>query len=280
VITGSGASMLVDTLFDLATTREMLDGIAAVTERSPLRTLVNTHSDGDHYFGNELVAARDVEIVASEAAAALMTQHSVDELAALKRADGPLGEFARVAFGPFTFDGITSTGPTRTFSGELNIDVGGREVRLIQVGPAHTPGDVLVHVPDARLMFAGDILFIGGTPIIWAGPAERWIAACDLLLDLDLDVIVPGHGPVTDKAGVHQVRDYLRFVVTEATKRFEDGLDVRAAVASIDLGKYAEVPQFGRLAQNVANVYRSLNPDAPQPTPAEVLEQMARLEGY
>jgi glyoxylase-like metal-dependent hydrolase (beta-lactamase superfamily II) len=279
VITGSGASLLVDTLFDLATTADMLDGIADVTDRSPLRTLVNTHSDGDHYFGNQLVAERDVEIVASEAAAALMTQESVDELAALKRADGKLGDFARTVFGPFTFDGITSTGPTRTFSGELSIDVGGREVQLIQVGPAHTPGDVLVHVPDAKLMFAGDILFIGGTPIVWAGPTERWIAACDLLLDLDLDVIVPGHGPVTDKSGVHQVRDYLQFVLTEATKRFEEGLDIAAAIASIDLGKYASLPQFGRLAQNVANVYRSLDPDAPQPSTAELLEQMARLEG-
>ena len=166
VITGSGASMLVDTLFDLATTSEMLDGIAAITSRFPLRTLVNTHSDGDHYFGNQLLADRDVEIVASEAAATLMTQEAVDELAALKRADGQLGDFARAVFEPFNFQGITSTGPTRTFSGELSIDVGEREVRLIQVGPAHTSGDVLVHVPDAKLMFAGDILFIGGTPII------------------------------------------------------------------------------------------------------------------
>jgi cyclase len=102
VITGSGASMLVDTLFDLATTAEMLDGIAAITNRFPLQTLVNTHSDGDHYFGNQLLADRNVEIVASEAAAALMTQEAVDELAALKRADGKLGQFARAVLAPFT----------------------------------------------------------------------------------------------------------------------------------------------------------------------------------
>jgi cyclase len=280
VIIGSGESVLVDTLFDLATTGEMLDGIAGITNGFPLRTLVNTHSDGDHWFGNQLVADRDVEIVASEAAAAMMTQEAVDDLAALKRADGKLGEFARAVFESFNFEGITSTGPTRAFSGELSIDVGGREVRLIQVGPAHTPGDTFVHVPDAKLMFAGDILFIGGTPIVWAGPTERWIAACDLLLDLDLDVIVPGHGPVTDKSGVHEVRGYLCFILAEATKRFEDGLDIGAAIASIDLGKYASLPQFGRLAQNVASVYRSLDPDAPQPNTVEVLQYMATLEGF
>jgi hypothetical protein len=114
---------------------------------------------------------------------------------------------------------------------------------------------------------------------MWAGPAERWIAACDLLLDLDLDVIVPGQGPVTDRAGVHEVLDYLCFVVTEATKRFEDALEVGTAIASIDLGKYASLPQFGRLVQNVVNVYRSLDPDAPQPSTIEILKQMATLEG-
>jgi hypothetical protein len=103
VITGSGASLLVDTLFDLATTAEMLDGIAAITNRFPLQTLVNTHSDGDHYFDNQLLADRNVKIVASDAAAALMTQQTVDELAALKRADGKLGQFARAVLAPFTW---------------------------------------------------------------------------------------------------------------------------------------------------------------------------------
>lgn len=236
--------------------------------------------EGDHYFGNQVLADRNVEIVASEAAAALMTQQAVDELAAVKRADGKLGQFARAVLAPFTFEGITSTGPTRTFSGELSLDGGGRDVRLIQVGPAHTSGDTLIYVPDAKLMFAGDILFIGGTPIAWSGPTQRWIAACDLVLDLDLDVIVPGHGPVTDKSGVHEVRDHLRFIVTEATKRFEDALDVAAAIASMDRGGYASMPHSGRLVQNVLNVYQSLDPDAPHPSTAEVLQQIAALEGF
>jgi len=234
---------MVDTLFDLALTQEMLDGIAPVTEAHPLEVLVNTHSDGDHYFGNELLAARDVDIIASEAAAELMTQSAVDSLITTKKSDSIAGEFARSIFGPFTFEGITSTGPTRRFEGELSLDVGGREVQPIQVGPAHTAGDTLVYVPDAKTLYAGDILFVGGTPIVWAGPTERWIAACDLILDLDLDVIVPGHGPVTDKRGVHGVRDYLSFVIAEATKRFEDGLTVEQAVESIDLGHYARVCQ-------------------------------------
>lgn len=280
LITGGGTSLLIDTLFDLDLTREMLAGIAPVTDRHPLRALVNTRSDGDHVFGNELLAARDVEIVASAAAAALMTQEAVDALLAVQRLPGATGEFARHIFAPFTFEGITATGPTRTFSGELSLDVGGREVRLVQVGPAHTPGDTLVHVPDARLLYAGDILFVGGTPIAWAGPIDRWIAACDRILDMDLVRIVPGHGPVSGKDEVGAMREYLVFVEREARKRFEAGLTVDEAITSIDLGTYGELPEHGRLAQNVLNVYQQLDPAMPRPDRVLVLERIAALEGF
>ncbi|RZT88891.1 glyoxylase-like metal-dependent hydrolase (beta-lactamase superfamily II) [Pseudonocardia sediminis] len=280
LVTGSGQSLMVDTLFDLAGARRMLDAISPVTDTHPVATVVNTHSDGDHYFGNELVAGEGVEIIASEAAAELMNQEAVDALAGVKRLDSPTGEFAREIFGPFEFEGITSTGPTRTFSGETSVDVGGREVALIQVGPAHTPGDTLVHVPDAGILYSGDILFIGGTPIAWAGPISRWIGACDRILDMDVTTIVPGHGPVTDKTGVHRVREYLTWVEAEARKRFADGLDVDDAIASIDLGDYAALPEYGRLAQNVINVYQELDPAMARPDRLTVLGRIAALEGF
>ena len=278
LVVGSGQSLLIDTLFDLSSAHTMLDGLAGITGDHPISTVVNTHSDGDHYFGNQLVAGPGVEIIASQAAADLMTQNSVDELAAMKNHTGVIGDFVRKIFAPFDFDGIISTGPTLTFTGEHQIDVGGREVRLVQVGPAHTPGDTLVHVPDAKILYAGDILFVGGTPIVWAGPPQRWIDACDLILDLDVATIVPGHGPVTDKSGVHKVRDYLTYVVDEATKRFEDGLDVDAAIESMTQGKYAGLPEHGRIVQNVLCVYRTLDPQVTM-SADEVFERMAAIEG-
>lgn len=280
LVTGGSASLIVDTLFDLVTTRQMLDGIARLTERVPVTAVVNTHSDGDHCFGNELVAAPGVEIIASEAAAGLITQHAVEELAALPRAGGRVGDYMKAALAAFRFDDITIAPPTRTFTGRLSVDVGGREVTLIEVGPAHTPGDVLVHVPDAKLVYAGDILFIDSTPIVWAGPPQRWVDACNLLLDLPVATIVPGHGPVTGKTGVAQVRDYLDFVIIEATKRYDDGLDVGTAVASIGLGIYAGLAGRGRLAQNVAAVYRALDPQLPQQALLDIFDKIAELEGF
>jgi glyoxylase-like metal-dependent hydrolase (beta-lactamase superfamily II) len=151
-------------------------------------------------------------------------------------------------------------------------------VDLVEVGPAHTAGDTLVFVPDARTVFTGDILFIGGTPIVWAGPLDNWIAACDLITASEVDVIVPGHGPVTDKAGVAGVRDYLVYVRDEAKERFEGGMDAWDAARDIALNGFGRWGETGRIAVNVDTVYRSLDPSHRSPDVVEQFRRMFALE--
>ena len=272
LIVGDGASLLVDTLFDLALTAEMLDAMAGATTTAPIATVVNTHANGDHCYGNELV--NSAEIIASTAAAEEMSHVPPDLLASLTAAPGEAGDLFRRVFGPFRFEGITLTLPTRTFDGQLDIDVGGRRVELIEVGPAHTAGDVLVHSPQDKTVFTGDILFIGGTPIIWAGPLSNWIAACDRMLGMDIETVVPGHGPVTDKTGVAQVRDYLSFIAAEATARHDAGMSAWDAAQDIALGPFGDWGEFGRVAVNVEAVYRELEPGY---VPAGIVEQFRRM---
>jgi glyoxylase-like metal-dependent hydrolase (beta-lactamase superfamily II) len=272
LIVGDGASLLVDTLFDLKITQKMLDTMAHATERAPISTVVNTHANGDHCYGNQLLSGK--EIIASAATAHEMSEVPPAMLAALNSAPGDVGDLFRHFFGEFDFEGIEPTLPTKTFTGKHSVTVGGRVVELVEVGPAHTAGDTLVFVPDARTVYTGDILFIGGTPIVWAGPLDNWIAACDLICSSDVEHIVPGHGPLTDKAGVTAIRDYLAYVQDEATERFNGGMDAWDAARDIALNGFAEWGEFGRLAVNVDTVYRTLSGAHKSP---DVVEQFRRM---
>ena len=272
LIVGDGASLLVDTLFDLKITQKMLDTMAHATEKAPISTVVNTHANGDHCYGNQLLSGK--EIIASAATAHEMSEVPPAMLAALNSAPGDVGDLFRHFFGEFDFEGIEPTLPTKTFTGKHSVTVGGRVVELVEVGPAHTAGDTLVFVPDARTVYTGDILFIGGTPIVWAGPLDNWIAACDLICSSDVEHIVPGHGPLTDKAGVTAIRDYLAYVQDEATERFNGGMDAWDAARDIALNGFAEWGEFGRLAVNVDTVYRTLSGAHKSP---DVVEQFRRM---
>lgn len=285
LIVGEGESLLVDTLFDLELTAAMLDVMTPVVGDAPIDTVVNTHANGDHCYGNGEVVRRrpDVEIVSSTATAHEMADVPPAMMAALNEAPGEIGELFRSFFGEFHFDGVELVTPTTTFDRRLDVEVGGRLVELIEVGPAHTAGDTIVHVPDARTVYTGDILFIGGTPIVWAGPLSNWVAACDLMLTLDVDTVVPGHGPLTDAAGIVAVRDYLEFVDAEATMRQAAGMD--AFDAARDIGRSLGIDErfkgwgeFGRIAVNVETVYRTLDPDHSTPDVVEQFRRMAQLE--
>ena len=280
VITAGDVSLLIDTLFDLRLTQEMLDTMRkAIPAAAHIDMLVNTHANGDHYFGNELVA--DAQIIASARTAEEMpTAVSPAELAAvLKQAPamGQLGEFLSRAFGPFSFDNITLTLPTKTFEGTLSLKVGDKEVRLIEVGPAHTQGDTLVHIPSDRTIFTGDILFVGGHPIIWAGPSSNWIRACDLILSMDVETIVPGHGPITDKQAVIEIKGYFEYIFDEARKRYEAGMPAFEAAKDIPLDRYASWTDGERIVVNVASIYRELSGDTTHPNVLDLFRQMAAL---
>ncbi len=261
LVTDGGESLLVDTLYDLPLTAEMLHAMRRATSAAVrIGTLVNTHANGDHCYGNQLV--KGATIVASAASAAEMDELPAETMAMLLKnapALGTGGAFLARCFSSFDFEGIVHTPPTETFRGECVRRVGAKEVRLIEVGPAHTKGDVLVHVPADRVVFTGDILFIDGTPIMWAGPVANWIAACERIAAMDVDAVVPGHGPVTDTAGALRVRDYLVYVRDEARKRFDAGLSPEDAARDIALGDFSSWGDAERIVVNVHTLYREFS---------------------
>jgi cyclase len=300
LVVGDGASLLVDTLWDPQLTRRMLAAIAPLTTEAPVETLVNTHSDGDHWWGNQELDG--IQIVATEAAAAVMATQSPGEMkrfGALTRAlrlagslplpyprrgdVATIAAYAGEALEPFAFDGVRLVPPTRTFAGELELEVGGRHVRLIEVGPAHTPGDLVVWVPDAKVAIAADILFIGVTPIMWAGPVGRWIAALELLLGLGAERFVPGHGPVCGAEDVNRLINYWRWLDSAARRHLDAGRSVAQTARELVLGE--EIAERGfadwlgpeRALISVRTMHAHQHGAAELPGPREVIDAFFRM---
>lgn len=275
-------SLLVDTLYDLELTGEMLRKMrSAEPAAHEIGTLVNTHANGDHCHGNELVTG--AEIIASTASAVEMNELTPDAMAAIMAGAaefGPLGQYLQHCFGQFRFDGIRFTPPTRTFEGELDLRVGDKQVQLIEVGPAHTRGDVLVHCAADRVVFTGDILFINSTPVMWEGPVANWIDACLLIEDMEVDLIIPGHGPITDKHGVVKVRHYLQYVRDQARARYDAGMNAFEAAQDITLLEYSSWSDPERIAVNVDSLYREFSGQQIKTDMLELMSRMATIAGY
>jgi cyclase len=279
LIADGGESLLVDTLMDVRLTREMLDAMRrAVPAAARIGTLVNTHANPDHTFGNQLLAG--AAIIASAACAAEMPHTPPQMLAAMQKNWRVMGEGAAFFYETmgkhFDFDEVVLTLPTQTFERELTLIVGAKEVRLVNVGPAHTGGDVMVHVPKDRIVFTGDILFVGGHPVMWAGPIDNWIRACDLILDWGVETIVPGHGPITDEAGVRRFKAYMEALKRAARQRFDAGMGWLEAAEDIILDGYTDWIDGERIVANVAALYREFSGGKEQHEIAELFAAMGR----
>jgi glyoxylase-like metal-dependent hydrolase (beta-lactamase superfamily II) len=275
-----GDGLMVDTFMDVRRTREALALLADAGGRKPTR-LVNTHHNVDHCWGNQLF--RDREIIAHRRAAELMAKDLRPELLAAlveaKEASPGLAWFANDLRGHFDFSEVEVTLPNRLIDGDVELEIGGTLARLLSVGPAHTAGDVLVHLPDDDVVFAGDVIFRGCTPLGWEGTFAGWIAALERILKLSPAVIVPGHGPLCGPEGASELIDYFRYVFSEAKRCFERELSLEDAAASIELGPYGRWNQPERLVFSLARAYRELaggSPDESLPA-AELLDLAVKV---
>ena len=253
-----GGGLMIDTFMDVPRTRRAL-ALFAERASAPPRRLVNTHHNVDHCWGNQCL--RGAEIIAHRACAERMRGDLRPEamLALLAARDlSPGLRWFADDVREFDFSGIEPTPPNRLIDERLDLDLDGRRVEILHLGPAHTAGDVIVHLPEDGVVFAGDLLFRLCTPIGWEGTFARWIDALERIEALAPDVIVPGHGPLCGVEGPKELRAYLEYVYGEARCGFEQGLDVLEAARGIDLGPYASWTQPERVVFNVARAYREL----------------------
>ena len=279
LIESRGETLLIDTLMGLDITRIMLDEMKRqVAAAARIDKLVNTHANPDHVLGNELVAG--AQIISGKAAAEEIARMNPAAFVRMSRdwqSMGDGGEFFHETMGrQFDFSGITITPPTRTFEHELALRIGDKEVNLLDLGPAHTSSDTIVHVPADRTVFTGDLLFSESSPIMWAGPLKNWVHACDYLLGLDVETIVPGHGPISDKAAVRAQKRYFEYLREETHRRYQAGLGWEEAAADIGIGEFAHWSDAERVVANVYALYREFGAALPAGTAAELFGAMGR----
>lgn len=245
VVTREGV-LVVDALGSPALAQELLSAIARITPQ-PVRHVVVTHFHADHIYGLQvfkdagavITAQRDGQTYLYSDAAALRLQASREELA------------------PWV-DARTRLVPAdRWISEPTSLTLGGVEFLLLPAGPAHTPEDLVVVLPQQRVLLAGDLVFRGRIPFVGQADSGRWIAALDRLIELRPQVIVPGHGPVSNsaQADLQLTRDYLqhlRLTMGEAARNL-DPFD--EAYARADWSRFSHLPLFA--AANRINAYNT-----------------------
>ncbi len=274
LVVGEGAALLVDTLWDERLTAEMLTSFVPVCERggAPVTDLFNTHGDGDHWYGNGLLGA-GVEIVASAPAIEQMRAEPPSMLTRL----APVGTVAGVAgrvpllpgadrlrglgafssmLGRYQFGGIDPRVPEHSFTDTKLLDVGGRRVELTFVGPAHTAGDAIAWVPDARVVFAGDIVFNDVMPIMWAGPVGNWIAALERIEALEPAAVVGGHGPVAGVGALASLREYWTWLREQVLAAGDDVDALALSERLIRSGEFEPWREWRGAERTLVNVAR------------------------
>jgi glyoxylase-like metal-dependent hydrolase (beta-lactamase superfamily II) len=245
VVTPEGV-LVVDALGAPVLARELLAEVRRITD-APVRWVVLTHYHADHIYGLQvfkdagatIIAHRDAQVYLNSDTAALRLQASRDELA------------------PAVDAGTRLVAPDRWISERTTLRLGGLDIVLQPAGPAHTPEDLVVWVPQLNLLFAGDLVFRGRIPFVGQADSGRWIAALETLLAFDAAVIVPGHGPASSdaRADLQLTRDYLahlRKTMGEAARNM-DPFD--EAYARTDWSHFEHLPLFK--AANRINAYNT-----------------------
>ena len=277
-----GGGVVIDTQADLFHARRMIELFAKVWPGMP-RRVINTHEDGDHVWGNQLF--KGAEIIAHRTVPDRMRQGADPRKSQqlLNGVDNFLSRSVLRAIRPgavaigrqlqqdYDFNGINVALPTTAFDEQYMLDLDGTQAHLTYVGPCHQTGDTIVHLPKEGVVFAGDVIFRQCTPMGWTGTYRKWLEALDLIIWLDPEVIVPGHGPVCGVEGAMEMKAYLEYVREESQRCFEQGLTALEASKQIDLGTYGAWRAPARLFANVERAYREFRGD-----PADAPWDMAK----
>jgi cyclase len=263
-LAGRSGVISIDATSTERRTRAYLDAVKTVTDK-PVRTLVNTHHHGDHTHGNYLMSG-----------ATIVGHERCREAILHTPMPPPPGIWSEVDWGhlepapPF----LTYTEGITLWSDDLRCDV-----RYVG-SPAHTTNDSIVVIPERSVVFAGDLLFNGGTPFALQGSVSGWIEVLETVLrPLGARTLVPGHGPVCGPEVIEDMLAYLRFVQQVARQAKAAGLSPLEAARATDLGPFKDLLDAERIVGNLHRAYLELDGAEPG-APADFVGALGDMVAY
>lgn len=222
IVIGRDGILVIDTLISAREAERFLADIRKVSDK-PIRYVVNTHTHLDHAFGNCVFAKLGATVIS----------HDADRRMLEKVGETTLKNIANFGLKPEDMAGTEIVIPTLTFSERLTIDLGGEIVELIRVAPSHTEGSVIVHLPARKLLFSGDILFTDFHPYMADGDISGWTKSLDAILAMDLERIIPGHGPLSTTKDLREMKEYLLLFDAKARELAADSQDADVVTAEM-----------------------------------------------
>jgi glyoxylase-like metal-dependent hydrolase (beta-lactamase superfamily II) len=243
VVTEEGV-VVVDALGTPALGNELLKAIRKITPR-PVKRVILTHYHADHFYGLQSFKDAGAEVWAHGAAREYLDGGEAERRVAQRAAD----------LFPWIDESFRIVRPDRWLEERTAFTLGKTRFEVFHLGPAHSPEDVIVLLPDEGVIFSGDILFAGRIPFVGDADSKRWLERIDRLLEMKPRILIAGHGSVSREPAkdLALTRDYLAYLRTVMGKAVEDFVPFDEAYAKTDWSRFASVPAFD--AANRVNAY-------------------------
>ncbi|MEM2672306.1 MAG: MBL fold metallo-hydrolase, partial [Candidatus Hadarchaeales archaeon] len=267
-LVGKREVVVIDSVASVKRAERFLAEIRRITDL-PIKYLINTHAHPDHLWTNHLFHP-SLTICHSKCREETLREREVDPSLYL------------ALFPELEVEGVKVCPQDLTFEQSLTLyqetEEGEREIRMIHPGPAHTRGDLFLHLPEEGVVFCGDLLFSPPcTPFVLMGSVRGSIKTLELLRNLQARVYVPGHGPLSwGGKALEEAREYLEMIWREAERGLKEGKSVEEVIRGLELGKYASWRERERLLGNLERAYRELRGE-PHMEREEVLQIMVRM---
>lgn len=234
VVTDAGV-VVIDALGSPPLAAEMLAEIRRITPQ-PVKTVIVTHYHADHVYGLQTLKAAGAEIIAHARA----DEYLQSDTARLRM------QASREDLFPWVDENTHLVPPDRRLTGPTTLTLGGLHFEISHGGPAHTPEDLVVWLPERRVLFVGDLVFRGRIPFVGQADSGAWIKALDRLLAYDAALLVPGHGPVSTepRADLQLTRDYLVHLRQSMGKAAAELEPFEEAYARTDWSRFEHLPLF------------------------------------